>query len=109
MAADGTTPVADGTVERFLGGLTEAEFKSRFALDHEELIQGGKAILQGGGELGAVLFQAGGGLKNLVEVRRELDRELDELFRPGASKRPDQRRALGAQGGQRSKAQELAA
>jgi len=67
--------------------LTETEFKSRFALDHEELIQGGKAILQGGGELGAVLFQAGGGLKNLVEVRRELDRELDELFRPGGSKR----------------------
>jgi len=87
LGADGTTPLADGTVERFLGGLTETEFKSRFALDHEELIQGGKAILQGGGELGAVLFQAGGGLKNLVEVRRELDRELDELFRPGGSKR----------------------
>jgi uncharacterized protein YhaN len=87
LGADGTTPLADGTVERFLGGLTEAEFNSRFALDHEELIQGGKAILQGGGELGAVLFQAGGGLKNLVEVRRELDRELDELFRPGGSKR----------------------
>ena len=87
LGADGTTPLANGTVERFLGGLTEAEFKSRFALDHEELIQGGKAILQGGGELGAVLFQAGGGLKNLVEVRRELDRELDELFRPGGSKR----------------------
>ena len=66
--------------------MTETEFKSRFALDHEELIQGGKAILQGGGELGAVLFQAGGGLKNLVEVRRELDRELDELFKPGGSK-----------------------
>ncbi len=94
LGADGTTPLADGMVERFLGGLTEAEFKSRFALDHEELIQGGKAILQGGGELGAVLFQAGGGLKNLVEVRRELDRELDELFRPGASKHgstPDSR------------------
>ncbi len=83
LGADGTTPLADGMVERFLGGLTEVEFKSRFALDHEELIQGGKAILQGGGELGAVLFQAGGGLKNLVEVRRKLDRELDELFRPG--------------------------
>ncbi len=85
LGGDGTTPLIDGTVERFLGGLTEAEFKSRFALDHEELVQGGMAILQGGGELGAVLFQAGGGLKNLVEVRRELDRELEELFRPGAS------------------------
>lgn len=87
LAADGTTPLADGAVDRFLGGLTEVEFKSRFALDHEELIQGGKSILQGGGELGAVLFQAGGGLKNLMEVQRELDRELDELFRPGGSRR----------------------
>jgi len=87
LGADGTTPLADGTVERFLGGLAEVEFNKRFALDREELIQGGKAILQGGGELGAVLFQAGGGLKSLVEVRRELDRKLDELFRPGGSKR----------------------
>ena len=86
LGADGTTPLADGTVERFLGGLTEAEFKSRFALDHEELVQGGKAILEGGGELGAVLFQAGGGLKNLLEARRGIDRDLDDLFKPGGSK-----------------------
>ena len=33
-----------------------------------------------------VLFQAGGGLKNLMEVRRELDRELNELFKTGGSK-----------------------
>ncbi len=87
LRADGTTPLADGAVEAFLGGLTEAEFKSRFALDHQDLIQGGKAILEGSGELGALLFQAGGGLKNLLEVRRTLDRELDELFRPGGSTR----------------------
>ncbi len=87
LGGDGTTPLPDRTVEWFLGRLTEAEFKSRFALNREELIQEGKAILQGGGKLGAVLFQAGGGLKNLVEIGRELDRELDELFRPEAPKR----------------------
>jgi uncharacterized protein YhaN len=86
LDADGTTPLADGTVERFLSGLTEPEFKSRFALDHEELVQGGKAILQGGGELGAMLFQAGGGLKNLVEVQRALDREIEGLFKSGGAK-----------------------
>ena len=86
LGVDGTTPLADATVERFLGGLTETEFKSRFALDHDELIQGGKSILEGGGELGAVLFQAGGGLKNLIQVQRELDRELDDLFKRGASR-----------------------
>jgi uncharacterized protein YhaN len=87
LGGDGTTPLPEGTLAAFLGGLTEAEFSGRFALDREDLIQGGKSILQGGGELGAVLFQAGGGLKNLVDVQRSLDRELDELFRPAGSTR----------------------
>ena len=86
LAADGASPLADGVLDKFLNGLSEAEFKSRFALDHEELVQGGKVILQGGGELGAVLFQAGGGLKNLLDVQHELDKELEALFKPGGSK-----------------------
>ena len=47
---------------------------------------GGKAILQGGGELGTLLFQAGGGLKNLLEVQRELTKQIEDLFKPGGSK-----------------------
>jgi uncharacterized protein YhaN len=86
LAADGATTLADGVLDKFLNGLSQAEFKSRFALDHEELVQGGKVILQGGGELGAVLFQAGGGLKNLLDVQHELDKELEALFNPGGSK-----------------------
>ena len=86
LAADGARRWPTGDLGKFLNGLSEAEFKSRFALDHEELVQGGKAILQGGGELGALLFQAGGGLKNLLEVQRELDRELEALFKPRGSK-----------------------
>lgn len=84
LSGDGETPLAEATVDRFLGGLTEADFRSRFALDHEDLVQGGKAILQGSGELGTVLFQAGGGLKNLVAVERQLDHELEGLFKSGA-------------------------
>ena len=95
-------PWPDATLEPFLGGLTEAEFKSRFALDHEELIQGGKAILQGGGELGAVLFQAGGGLKNLLEVQRELTASSMSCSSPAGRSR-DQRRACRAEGSQRSR------
>ena len=86
LAADGTTSLSDEAIQPFLQGLTESEFKSRFALDHDELVQGGKAILQGGGELGALLFQAGGGLKNLQEMQRQLDREIEALFKPGGSK-----------------------
>jgi uncharacterized protein YhaN len=86
LAADGTTPLPDEAIRPFLGGLIESEFKSRFALDHDELVGGGKAILQGGGELGALLFQAGGGLRNLQEMQRQLDREIEGLFKPGGSK-----------------------
>ena len=86
LAADGTTSLSDEAIQPFLQGLTESEFKSRFALDHDELVQGGKAILEGGGELGALLFQAGGGLKNLQEMQRQLDREIEALFKPGGSK-----------------------
>lgn len=86
LAADGTTPLPEDAIRPFLHGLTEPEFKSQFALDHDDLVQGGKAILQGGGELGALLFQAGGGLKNLQEMQRQLDREIDDLFKPTGSK-----------------------
>jgi uncharacterized protein YhaN len=82
LAADGATPLPDEALRPFLGGLAESEFGSRFALDHDELVGGGKAILQGGGELGALLFQAGGGLKNLQEMQRQLDKEIEALFKP---------------------------
>ena len=86
LAADGATTLPDDTIQQVLNGLTESEFRSRFALDHDELVQGGKAILQGGGELGTLLFQAGGGLKNLLEVQRELNKQIGDLFKPGGSK-----------------------
>src|SRR4051812_18792500 len=86
LAADGATTLPDDTIQQVLNGLTESEFRSRFALDHDELVQGGKAILQGGGELGTLLFQTGGSLKNLLEVQRELTKQIDDLFKPGGSK-----------------------
>ena len=81
-----------GDPGRFLNGLTESEFKSRFALDHDELVEGGKAILQGGGELGALLFQAGGGLKNLWRCSASSTGRSRTCSSP-ADRSPDQRRA----------------
>ena len=86
LAADGATPLPDSALARILGGVTEPEFSGRFALDHDELVAGGKSILQGAGELGQLLFQAGGGLKDLLEVQRGLDRELESLFKPSGTK-----------------------
>ncbi|QEH35255.1 Chromosome partition protein Smc [Aquisphaera giovannonii] len=86
LAADGETALKDESLSPFLKGLGEAEFQGRFALGHDELVQGGKAILEGGGDLGAMLFQAGGGLKDLMGVQRELDGELEGLFKPSGQK-----------------------
>jgi uncharacterized protein YhaN len=86
LAGDGATTLPDNTIQQVLNGLTESEFRTRFALDHDELVQGGKAILQGGGELGTLLFQAGGGLKNLLDIQRELTKQIEDLFKPGGSK-----------------------
>ena len=86
LAEDGSTPLPDDTLDRLLGAMTEAEFGRRFALDHDELVAGGKSILDGAGELGQLLFQAGGGLRDLLEVRRDLDRELEALFKPAGAK-----------------------
>jgi uncharacterized protein YhaN len=86
LAADGSTALDEAEITRLLSGLTEPEFRSRFALDRDELVDGGAAILQGGGELGSLLFQAGGGLRNLLVVQRDLERELGDLFKPTGTK-----------------------
>jgi uncharacterized protein YhaN len=86
LAADGSSPLPDAALANWLNGMTEAEFSRRFALDHDELVAGGKSILEGAGELGQLLFQAGGGLKDLLEVQRNLDRELESLFKPTGTK-----------------------
>jgi uncharacterized protein YhaN len=86
LAADGATPLPDSALDAVLKGMTEAEFTRRFAMDHDELVAGGQSILEGSGELGQLLFQTGGGLKNLLEVQRGLDRELEGLFKPTGTK-----------------------
>ncbi len=78
--------VPESILAGFLGGLTEEEFTHRYALDHDELVAGGRSILEGSGELGQLLFQAGGGLRDLIAVQRQLDRELEALFKPAGSK-----------------------
>ena len=86
LAADGSSPLPDAALANLLGGITEDEFSRRFALDHDELVAGGKSILEGAGELGQLLFQAGGGLKDLLQVQRNLDRELESLFKPSGTR-----------------------
>jgi len=63
-------------------------FQTRFAIDHEQLRAGGRAIVEGGGDIGGVLFAAGAGIAQVGAVRRGLNEAAEELFKPNGSKPP---------------------
>ena len=79
-------PIPESVLAAHLNGLTEGAFSQGFALDHDELVRGGKSIVAGKGELGEVLFQAAGGARDLLKTRERLRLDLDELFKSGGSK-----------------------
>jgi uncharacterized protein YhaN len=80
---DGTL-LADGEaqLDRFCGGITADDFEGRFAIDHNGLVAGGAAVMQSKGELGTLLFAAGG--SNLMRVKKALEtltEQADDLFK----------------------------
>jgi uncharacterized protein YhaN len=74
--------IADEVLETFLGGVDRTKFDEFFAMDHAELVAGGRAIVEGKGNLGSMLFAAGSGLAGFEAIRKALDAEIDELFKP---------------------------
>jgi uncharacterized protein YhaN len=79
-------PLDDARLAAFLGGLDPAEFATKFAIGHDELVAGGKAVIAGGGDIGRLLFAAGAGLTGLAGVQKRLEDDCDELFKRGGSK-----------------------
>ncbi len=75
-------PCADGTIDPFLGKVREELFLNMFGLSHQRLIEGGKAILSGKGDVGESIFAAGLGVAGLRQLLEELERKGNELFRP---------------------------
>ncbi len=75
----------DSVLNPFLGGVTAELFGNLFAIDHEELVRGGKEILAQKGEVGQALFTASLGSPVVHEVLEQFDKEADELFRPRGS------------------------
>lgn len=76
-----TDVIDDSVVQDMLGGVDAETFKQQFGLSHDELVQGGAAILSGGGDLGAILFAAGAGIGRLKDIQSELASESDRLFK----------------------------
>jgi len=75
----------DDVLDGLLGGISRDTFEAVFSLDHDTLVDGGKALLDADGELGESLFSASMGATALHELRCALQEQADGLFRPRAS------------------------
>jgi uncharacterized protein YhaN len=85
-AANDQTLLDDGALSSFLGGVSRDLFEQMFAIDHQDLVQGGEEIISGGGSVGQALFAAGAGLIQLQRFQQQLDQTMDALFKPSGSK-----------------------
>lgn len=79
-------PLHEDALAPFLGNLTREVFSRAFGLNSETLREGGAAMLESEGEMGAALFAAASGLTGLARIRRDLENETDRIFAPRASK-----------------------
>jgi uncharacterized protein YhaN len=84
-APDDVAVVDDGELERFLQGLSRADFETMFGISHARLVQGGREIAAGKGEVGQVLFAAAAGLMGLQKTLDRLEQQAGELYAPRAS------------------------
>jgi uncharacterized protein YhaN len=80
-ASDDKTEVAESALAQYLGGLQQQQFEQLFALDSSRLIEGGRDIAEGRGDLGEALFAAGAGLAGLRALAQSLEDRKAELYR----------------------------
>ena len=85
-AGDDKASVEESALERFLNGVDAGLFATMFGIGYEDLVAGGREIVQGGGDLGRLIFAAGSGVADLGAVVEGLQAEADALFRPAGQK-----------------------
>ncbi|MBO6560113.1 MAG: AAA family ATPase, partial [Nisaea sp.] len=66
----------------FMGGATEDFFTRMFGLNHQRLREGGKGMLEAGGDIARSLFEAGAGTAHLSTVMRQLSDDADAIGAP---------------------------
>lgn len=70
----------DDCLAPFLGAASREIFHRAFGLDAESLRKGGDEMLRAEGEIGASLFAAASGLRGLIDLRKGIETEADEIF-----------------------------
>ena len=87
-------PLNERSLDRFLDGVDSNRFDELFGLDHAKLRAGGKAMVEGGGDLQEALVAAAG-LQPLHQILKDLQKEMELLFKPKGTTKPTISLALG--------------
>ena len=67
-------------LEPMLGGLVRETFSMQFGISHAQLRSGGREVLEGEGDLGTMIFEAGTGLANLRRILQKLEERAAEIY-----------------------------
>jgi uncharacterized protein YhaN len=78
-------PIAEDTLGSFLGGVDRETFIRVFGMSRDELLSGGRAIMEGKGSVGESLFAAGLGGADLKGLLETLESDAQSLFKPAGS------------------------
>ncbi len=81
-------PIDDAPLLRMLHGVSQEVYEASFGLTHGALQRGARALLEGGGDLGESLFQAGLGGGELHRFLVELREEAERIWSPAARNKP---------------------
>ena len=84
-APDDSTVVEDSALERTLHGVVRATFETMFGISHRTLVEGGRALAEGKGEVGELLFVSAAGLAGMQSTLVRLNAGAGELYAPRAS------------------------
>lgn len=80
-------PLPQGALDRLLAGVDKDDFLSVFALDHEELRDGGRALLEGKGDLGEALFESRSSAR-LTRIQEQLREQYKALYTSRGKNQP---------------------
>lgn len=64
------------------GRPTREEYEKRYGLDHARLREGGRALLDGEGEIGSALFEASAGVRSIPGIRAPLNEQACSFYSP---------------------------
>lgn len=76
----------ESELARFLAGVSLKTFETMYGLNTETLVNGGKDLVEGRGEIGMALFSAASGIPEIRTILNSIKDRADALFKPTASK-----------------------